>query len=430
MGDSGWYISVLVIFSILLIAPAAAGMQSAFADGNGSPAECETDLNLDSDDSGQSGDEISTILTGEVVTGVCIKSGNGSFTGDENGDDDGVNCNGKKCKGQHSVKFTVDGPYGNAGCYEVIGLGTIEVTITKTRDDKTCKDLSHVDVMSEPGECLTDEQCSDNDVCNGAETCESQTLSCQAGTPPVPLPPICEPQPPLACIEHVIDFENAGGGVCTFDSSDWISIGDTSVLLQVGNLDGYTSIPGWHSSSPDPGIDVDSVPLGPGITVTVGNPAESFRSNGVGDQPEPDNPETNMCFFSDDSTFGRSDPNRGDSSTFYYLTFADPITSLSLDLYDYADDTVYGGAFRDCNGGTDFCTIEAVATLTAFANDDFTDPVGTATFEVDASYVDGQIANLSIPSEQGVTFLSAILTLSAPDIGTGIDNITFCEDNA
>ncbi len=535
MGDEGLYISVLVIFSILLIAPAATGMQSAFADGNGSPAECETDLNLDSDDSGQSGDEISTILTGEVVTGVCIKSGKGSFTGDENGDDDGVNCNGKSCKGQHSVKFTEDGFYGNDGCYEVTGLGTIEVTITTTRDDKTCKDLSHVDVMSEPGECLTDDQCSDNDVCTGAETCEPQTLSCQAGTPltcddglfcngaetcdatngceagtapdcddgvsctidtcnettdtcdnapddnvcndndvctgaetcdatngceagtpltcddadvcngaetcnatngceagtpPVPLPPICEPQPPLECVEHVIDFESLNNLECSQIVDESISIGGTSVLLQVGNP-GYTSITGGHPSSPNPGILVSAVPHTDGQTVTVGNPAESFRSNGVGDQPEPDNPETNMCFFSDTTTFVGSDPNRGGSNSFYYLTFSGPITSLSLDLYDYADDTVYGGAFfNSCNGGTDACNIGAVATLTAFENDDFTNPVGTATFEVDASYEDGQIANLSIPSAQGVTFLSATLTLSAPDIGTGIDNITFCEDTA
>jgi hypothetical protein len=215
------------------------------------------------------------------------------------------------------------------------------------------------------------------------------------------------PPPPQECVEHVIDFGDTVEGVCPFDSSDWISIGGTSVLLQVGTPE-YTSIPGWHSSSPDPGILVTAVPLHPGHTVTVGNPAESFRSNGIGDQPEPDNPEDNMCFFSDDSTFGRPDPTRGDSSSFYYLTFDNPITSLSLDLFDYADDTVYGGAFEDCNGGTDFCNIGAIATLTAFANDDFTNPVGTATYEVDAS--------------------SATLTLSAPDIGTGIDNITFCED--
>ena len=53
MGKESWYVSILVLFSILLIAPAA-GMQSAFADGNESPDEClstNADVtNLDADD--------------------------------------------------------------------------------------------------------------------------------------------------------------------------------------------------------------------------------------------------------------------------------------------------------------------------------------------------------------------------------------------
>jgi cysteine-rich repeat protein len=258
----------------------------------------------------------------------------------------------------------------------------------------------------------TTEQCDDGNNLNGDgcdEYCQDEVL------PPTE---ICEDL-------QIIDFESVD---CSLDVSGPISIGSTSVLLQVGTPE-YTSIPGGHSTSPNPGILVPSVPLTDGQTVNVGSPAEAFRSNGNDDQPEPNNDPNNKCFFSDTTTFVGSDPNRGGSNSFYYLTFDDPITSLNLDLYDYADDTVYGGAFfNSCNGGTDACNIGAVATLTAYANADFTGSSNSDTFVVDDTYVDGQIANLDIPFTSGVTFLSATLTFSAPDIGTGIDNIAFCED--
>jgi hypothetical protein len=96
----------------------------------------------------------------------------------------------------------------------------------------------------------------------------------------------------------------------------------------------------------------------------------------------------------------------------YFLSFAVPIMNLSLDLYDFRD----GGAQR---GDT--------ATLTLFS-DLFTTPVAVASFMIPLLPAplppDGNIVNLAAATGVFNVF-SASLVFSGPDLGTGIDNVTF-----
>ena len=82
---------------------------------------------------GNSGDNDSDVVTieadaGQVITGLCIKSGENSF-GDK----------------QHSDVITADGTYGE--CFVVEGVGTDEVTITA---EEGCHIVSHVDYTQGP----------------------------------------------------------------------------------------------------------------------------------------------------------------------------------------------------------------------------------------------------------------------------------------
>jgi len=66
---------------------------------------------------------------GDVVTGVCIKSGANMFGGD------------------HSQVFTQD-TANIASCYGITGIGTSVVTVQRTgTPSSTCQEISHIDVM-------------------------------------------------------------------------------------------------------------------------------------------------------------------------------------------------------------------------------------------------------------------------------------------
>jgi len=102
--------------------------QFAFADGKDSPAECLGGLK---DETGGS----TTIDVGEgnMITGICIKSGNEAFE-----------------EWKHSGLITEDGTVGDGyfenECYTIIGIGFPTVTITET-GNADCKAISHVDYM-------------------------------------------------------------------------------------------------------------------------------------------------------------------------------------------------------------------------------------------------------------------------------------------
>ncbi len=126
---------LLIAVAIAAVAAGALLLSSgdrALGDGGpDSPAECKT-----------TGDTVAadtfTAPSGEVVTGVCIKSGEDAFAINGTADP------------KHSVLITVDGAYGINGCFVVSGLGTPTVTVTLDSQASGCKDVSHIDVNTGP----------------------------------------------------------------------------------------------------------------------------------------------------------------------------------------------------------------------------------------------------------------------------------------
>jgi len=109
-------------------------------------------------------------------------------------------------------------------------------------------------------------------------------------------------------------------------------------------------------------------------------------------------------------TFFLTDETAGPDTTLdYCISFANPVNNLSLDLYDYRND-----------GGP---SVGDIATLRVFS-DAFVTEIGSATFRIPFGTPDPNFANLSIQSPTGL-ISSAQLSFNQPDIGTGIDNITF-----
>src|SRR5688572_29911516 len=103
---------------------------SADADGNGSSAGCH-DSTAGVVGSVTGTDNVVTYDAGAStsVTGVCIKSGNNMFGGNK-----------------HSAVLT-NGTYEN-GCYEVTGVGTQVVTVTRLLSGKNCQGISHIEVVT------------------------------------------------------------------------------------------------------------------------------------------------------------------------------------------------------------------------------------------------------------------------------------------
>jgi len=106
--------------------------QFAFADGKDSPAECLGGLK---DETG--GSTTIDVGVGNMITGICIKSGNDAFE-----------------EWKHSGLITEDGTVGDGyfenECYTIIGIGFPTVTITETNND-ACKAISHVDYIAYVG---------------------------------------------------------------------------------------------------------------------------------------------------------------------------------------------------------------------------------------------------------------------------------------
>mgnify|MGYP006289853863 CR=1 FL=1 len=105
-----------------------------------------------------------------------------------------------------------------------------------------------------------------------------------------------------------------------------------------------------------------------------------------------------------------TDEYNGPSTKFnYYIEFAKPVSSLSLDLYDYRVD-----------GGPQ---IGSTATLTGFS-DSFATSVASDVFTIPSpNPADGNIENLAVAYGPGISSASVVFDLG--DVGTGIDNVTF-----
>ncbi|MCR4306136.1 MAG: hypothetical protein NUV73_03575 [Candidatus Daviesbacteria bacterium] len=112
---------VAIIFGLgIVFVPAYSNI---LADGENSPVEC-----TNAEGSAQGNDNILSVTApaGEIVDGVCIKSGSNMFG--ETG---------------HS------GVLGNGtfedGCYSISGVGTATATVTRVGSGSDCQELSHID---------------------------------------------------------------------------------------------------------------------------------------------------------------------------------------------------------------------------------------------------------------------------------------------
>jgi hypothetical protein len=148
-----------------ILAAAAIGFMGGgvSADGNGSPEDCEGGPSItgDPEASYDAGD-------GNIVEGVCIKSG------------------------QLHTDVLEDGTYED-GCYEVDGVGTQEVTVTRVGDESPdCQAISHVDLIL--GSCGA--PC-DPPPCE--EECEPDPCDVQDPGPECTPDPCDDPEPPAEC---------------------------------------------------------------------------------------------------------------------------------------------------------------------------------------------------------------------------------------
>jgi hypothetical protein len=102
-----------------------------YADGSGSPNDCKgTSANVTGSIGGTADSVSHDVGSGKVVKGVCIKSGDNMFNGNKHS---GVLGN---------------GTYEN-GCYQITGVGTQQVTVTRLKGGSSCQGISHIDVVVE-----------------------------------------------------------------------------------------------------------------------------------------------------------------------------------------------------------------------------------------------------------------------------------------
>lgn len=123
---------VIAVGAMLAAALLLSSGDRALGDGGpDSPEECKT-----TDATTVDGVATFTAPAGEIVTGVCIKSGNDAFAG---GADP-----------KHSGLLTVNGTYGINDCFVVSGIGTATVSVTIRTGAVGCHAVSHLDVNTDP----------------------------------------------------------------------------------------------------------------------------------------------------------------------------------------------------------------------------------------------------------------------------------------
>ena len=139
---------------------------------------------------------------------------------------------------------------------------------------------------------------------------------------------------------------------------------------------------------------------GPGYIAMVGSsPKTAFSPD---DTPE-DTSISGRFFLTDEELESQSFTKN------YYIEFDQAVSSVALHLYDFRAD-----------GGP---SIGDTATLTVYS-DSFVTAVGTSTYTIPSpNPVDGNIAYLAVAGN--LSIVSASVTFSTGDTGTGIDNIQF-----
>ena len=120
-------IAVTIAVAAMVAAVLLLGGDQALGEGKDTLTEC-----TNADHTGESAPF--TAPTGEIVTGVCIKSGSDTFAG-------GL---------QHSGLIIADGLYGTDDCFVVSGIGTSTVSVTLNSQASGCNAVSHIDINTGP----------------------------------------------------------------------------------------------------------------------------------------------------------------------------------------------------------------------------------------------------------------------------------------
>jgi hypothetical protein len=162
---------LLILAAILATAFVGLTAGAVSADGNGSPDDCKTDF-------GATGDPVASYDAGDgnIVDGVCIKSGSNMFDGNQHSDVLG------------------NGVYED-GCYEVSGVGTQVATVTRLEDGSDCQAISHIDLILATCGDECEPPCTENcEPCT--KDCDPCTDDCQdpcdADDPPAECDPYIE----------------------------------------------------------------------------------------------------------------------------------------------------------------------------------------------------------------------------------------------
>jgi len=184
-----------------------------------------------------------------------------------------------------------------------------------------------------------------------------------------------------------IDFESGYSDLQPINSA--IDTGDNLVTISTtGNTNSAISFIAKVGTPPRTGFTTGSNPL------VTDDEAVDGRAGG---------------FFLTDDTVGDVAVNSAD----YVFNFADGITDLSLDIFDFRVD---GGAQVNDS---------ATATLTLFSDEAMTNMIGMTSFTADLQNqpIDGNWENLLVIAD-GVA-VKAVLDLGGLDRGVGVDNIQF-----
>jgi hypothetical protein len=132
------------------------------------------------------------------------------------------------------------------------------------------------------------------------------------------------------------------------------------------------------------------------IIAEIGSPRVAFGPN---DTP---NPSPTGSFFAASPSGTPSD---------YYLAFANPISALSLSVYDFGGD-----------GGS---SIGDQVTLALYADAARTMLLASDSFTVAGSLPDGNAVALAAVSAEPVIAAAVLFATSSPDTGNGIDDLNF-----
>jgi hypothetical protein len=125
MNNSKKVILSLVITTLLVFGVGFLYLPNSISANGGKNGECE-DAQVKSVENGSENEISYSAASGNIVEGVCIKSGANMF-GDK-----------------HSESLG-NGTYEN-GCYEVSGVGTTSVSVKRLKDSKDCQGISHIDI--------------------------------------------------------------------------------------------------------------------------------------------------------------------------------------------------------------------------------------------------------------------------------------------